>query len=134
MAEERVYTIPLRDAWNSAYHKRAKKAIRIIKEFAMKHMKVEKVKITTALNHKIWERGNAHPPRKIKVIIRKDGEKAVVDLFIEKDVKKEIEESQTLEEQQLKEDEVKQQESVVSDEKKEEKPKEEKKEENSEKQ
>ena len=94
MVEERVYVIPLRDAWNSAYHKRAKKAMRIIKEFTMKHMKVEKVKISTQVNHKIWERGNAHPPRKIKVVIKKEDKEALVDLFVDKDNKVEDEERQ----------------------------------------
>ena len=64
---ERVYVVPLKRAWNSAYHKRTRKAVRMLKEFASRHMKSEVVLVDKDLNNYIWRRGNANPPRKIKV-------------------------------------------------------------------
>ncbi len=64
---EKVYTIPLRDAWKGPCKKRAKKCMYVIREFVKRHMKTEKVKIGTALNHEIWKRGIKNPPRKLKV-------------------------------------------------------------------
>ncbi len=77
---ERTYIVPLRGAWNSAYHKRTKRAIRILREFASRHMKVDKeeVYIHPVLNRKIWARGNANPPRKIRVVMRKTSEGRVL--------------------------------------------------------
>jgi len=66
-ATQRVYTIPLREAWKGAYKRRAKKAIIFIKAFITRHMKAENVKIGTELNHAVWERGIKNPPRKVKV-------------------------------------------------------------------
>ena len=43
---ERVYTIPLRDAYTAPRKKRAKVAMRIVREFIKRHMKVEVVKIS----------------------------------------------------------------------------------------
>ena len=65
--DEKVYTIPLRDAWKGPCKKRAKKCMYVIREFVKRHMKTEKVKIGTALNHEIWCRGIKNPPRKLKV-------------------------------------------------------------------
>ncbi|MCK5698241.1 MAG: 60S ribosomal protein L31 [Candidatus Aenigmarchaeota archaeon] len=64
---EKVYTIPLRDAWKGPCKKRAKKCLYVIREFVKRHMKTEKVKVGTALNHEIWCRGIKNPPRKLKV-------------------------------------------------------------------
>ncbi len=77
---ERVYVVPLKKAWNSAYHKRTKRAIRILKEFASRHMKsdVENVYIDPVLNRIIWSRGNANPPRRIQVVMRKTSSGKVV--------------------------------------------------------
>ncbi|MHA1596594.1 MAG: 50S ribosomal protein L31e [Candidatus Asgardarchaeia archaeon] len=74
---ERVYTVPL---WKFIYkpkNKRAKKAISILKEFMMRHMKGEHVIITPEVNEKIWERGIEKPPRRIRVRATKDTEGVV---------------------------------------------------------
>ena len=74
---EREYIIPLRRKVNKAVrYKRAKKAIRVIREFLAKHMKVEyrdlkMVKVDRWLNEEIWFRGIKKPPAKIKVIAKK---------------------------------------------------------------
>ncbi|HDD42365.1 MAG TPA: 50S ribosomal protein L31e [Nitrososphaeria archaeon] len=69
---ERLYTIPLRDAYEASKTRRAKKAIRIIEEFARRHMKGENVKISEGVNKAVWSRGAEKPPRRITVLMRKD--------------------------------------------------------------
>ena len=70
---EREYIVPLRKgAQKVPRYKRAKKAIKVLKQFLAKHMKVEnrdisKVKIDRYLNQEIWFRGIKKPPAKIKV-------------------------------------------------------------------
>ncbi|MEM1574981.1 MAG: 50S ribosomal protein L31e [Nitrososphaerota archaeon] len=74
---EREYIIPLRDVWEAPKKKRAKKAIRIIKDFAKRHMKAEEIKISEKVNELIWSRGIEKPPRKIKVVMKKDKDNIV---------------------------------------------------------
>ena len=66
---ERIINIPLRATKMAPRTKRAKRAIKEIRENIMRHMKVaeEKVWIDTALNEKIWERGIQNPPSRISV-------------------------------------------------------------------
>lgn len=70
---EREYIIPLREKVRSVpRYKKTNKAIRTIKEFLVRHMKIrdkdlKKVKIDKYLNQAIWQRGIKHPPNKIKV-------------------------------------------------------------------
>lgn len=65
---ERTYNIPLRKEWLKVpRYKRAKKAVKAVKEFLMKHMKSEDVKIGKRLNLKLWEHGIKNPPHHIKV-------------------------------------------------------------------
>lgn len=63
---EKVYTIPLSDVYSQPWSKRARKAVRMVKEFLQKHTKKE-VKIASDVNNEIWSRGMKHPPRKIRV-------------------------------------------------------------------
>lgn len=67
MEEEKVYTIPLRDALKSARKDRAAKAVKIVKEYLKKHLNVNEVNINPDLNGEIWERGAEKPPSKIRV-------------------------------------------------------------------
>lgn len=71
---ERIYTIPLGKAYESARNKRAPKAIKILRDFAVKHMKAEdgNVFLSEALNKYIWQRSIQKPPRKVKVRLIKD--------------------------------------------------------------
>ena len=71
MAEEKVFTIPLRKAWRTTRKRRAKKAITIIKEFLERHMKGE-VKIGKSINESIWARGIQNPPRRVRIHATKD--------------------------------------------------------------
>lgn len=81
MATERTYVIPLRKEWlKTVKYKRAKKAVRAIKEFLMRHMKaaeMEKVKIGTYLNLELWKHSIKRPPSRVKITATKD-DKGVV--------------------------------------------------------
>ena len=65
--EERIYTIPLRDAKKVARWKRSKRAVEEVRKFLRRHTKASVVVIDPALNEKIWERGAEKPPSKIRV-------------------------------------------------------------------
>jgi large subunit ribosomal protein L31e len=85
IVEERFYTIPLGKAWVAPRNRRAPRAIRIIRDFIRKHMKLEagkekedeeveqkKIIISNEVNEKIWSKGIEKPPRKIRVRAVKD--------------------------------------------------------------
>jgi len=75
---ERVYTINLGKVLLSPNNQRAKRAINMIREFAVHHMKSENVKIEEDVSHLVWARGIRHPPRKIRVKLTKDDDGAVL--------------------------------------------------------
>jgi len=70
---EREYIVPLRKGWLKVpEYKRASKAIKTLKEFLAKHMKVydrdlRKIKLDILLNNEIRFRGMRKPPARIKV-------------------------------------------------------------------
>lgn len=74
---EREYVVPLRRyTLTVPKYKRAKKAIRVLKEFMVKHMQIRdrdlsKVKLDINLNNEIWFRGIKKPADKIKVKAKK---------------------------------------------------------------
>lgn len=74
---EREYIIPLRREWLKVpQYKRANKAVKAIKEFLVRHMKVydrdlRKIKIDILLNNELRFRGMRKPPAKIKVKAKK---------------------------------------------------------------
>jgi len=77
---EREYTIPLREKCRSvAIYKKTPKAIKTVKEFLARHMKVEnrdlnKIKLDRFVNEALWARGIKKPLHKIKVkAVKKDG-------------------------------------------------------------
>jgi len=74
----RIYTVPLRDAWKASRKRRAERAINLLRSFAMRHMKSDKVKISEEVNELIWERSIQKPPRRIKVLMEKDKDGVVV--------------------------------------------------------
>ncbi|MBA7666102.1 hypothetical protein ES703_74179 [subsurface metagenome] len=77
---EKEYIIPLRIKWKKVpRYKRTNKAIKAIKEFLVRHMKIrdrdlKKVKIDKYLNEVVWSRGIKNPPFKIKVRAIKKGD------------------------------------------------------------
>ncbi|MEM2108417.1 MAG: 50S ribosomal protein L31e [Candidatus Bathyarchaeia archaeon] len=85
MVEERIYTIPLVKALARPPNKRAPRAIQLIREFIIRHMKLEipveaeeekeelpKLVISNEVNEKVWNKGIEKPPRKIRVRAAKD--------------------------------------------------------------
>jgi large subunit ribosomal protein L31e len=79
---ERVYNVPLRREWlKTPKYKRAKKAVKALHEFMMKHMKSQNVKIGKYANLKIWEHGMRNPPHHINVkAIKYDNNEVFVEL------------------------------------------------------
>lgn len=93
IVEERLYTIPLGRAWISPRKKRAPRAMRLIKSFVERHMKmrgggseegteeVGRLVISNEVNEKVWSRGIEKPPRKIRVRLAKDKE-GIVTVYL----------------------------------------------------
>ncbi len=83
---EREYIIPLRVEWRKVpRYKRAAKAIKAIREFLVRHMKIydkdlNKIKIDKYLNEFVWIRGIKKPPHKIKVKAIRNKENIKVEL------------------------------------------------------
>ncbi len=88
---ERIYTVPLSRAWITARHKRTRRAVKILREFAEKHMKSEEIKIDTELNERLWNRGITRPPRRITVKMEKDEDGVVTISLPEEKVEAEPE-------------------------------------------
>jgi len=130
---ERTYIIPLRKEWLKApMHKRAKKAVRAIRQFLARHMRAEinDTKIEKWLNRALWERGIKRPMAKIKVKVTKD-DKGIVraELAELPDYAKKIEAKEKAREEKLKSKKAEEKKEEVAEKKIEEKAKEEIKEE-----
>lgn len=81
---ERIYNVPLRKGFQKAVrYKKAKKAVKTLKEFLARHMKVDikNVKIGPIVNEKIWERGIKKPPHHVKVTAIKEDDIVKAELF-----------------------------------------------------
>jgi large subunit ribosomal protein L31e len=67
--EERVVTVPLRDVQAEAKHKRADKAMSLIRSHLAQHFSVEEdaVRLDPSINEAVWSRGRKKPPSKIRV-------------------------------------------------------------------
>ena len=78
---EKEYVIPLAKKCKVVpRYKKTNKAVRVIKEFLVRHMKIrdrdlKKIKIDNYLNEALWFRGIKKPPKKIKVRAVKESEK-----------------------------------------------------------
>ncbi len=72
MAEEKIFTIPLREAYDKPRTKRAKIAVNIVKDFLIKHMKSKNVRLGKSINENIWSRSIQKPPRRIRVHVVKE--------------------------------------------------------------
>ena len=86
IVNEREFIVPLRrQILKVQRHKRTPKAIKALKQFIAKHMKVpnrdlKKIKLDGFLNEELWYRGIKNPPTKIKVNAKRDGENIRVTL------------------------------------------------------
>ena len=86
IVEERIYTVPLGKALIMPPRKRSPRAIRMLRSFIIKHMKMAAKKpeegeeeeelptltISNEVNEKMWARGIEKPPRKIRIRAAKD--------------------------------------------------------------
>jgi len=100
--EERIYTIPLLRAKMAPRTRRAKKAIKIIREFLAKHTKAETIKIDKSINEAIWTRGIRKVPSKIRVKAVKVEEEVwayTPESEIRREEEKEVEEKKEIEEE-----------------------------------
>ena len=74
------FTIPLGKGFRQTVrYKKTPKAIKLIKKFLARHMKIydrnlKKIKLDKYLNEFIWSRGIRNPPSKIRVKVVRDGE------------------------------------------------------------
>jgi large subunit ribosomal protein L31e len=68
----RVYMVPLRRAFEAPPYRRTKVAIRVIRDFTVRHMKASDVKIKEDVNERIWARGIKNPPRRIRLEMERD--------------------------------------------------------------
>ena len=84
IVEEKFYTISLGKAWIAVPKKRAPRAVRMIRDFVKRHMKLEareeleeeeepkRLIISNEVNERVWRRGIEKPPRKVRVRAAKD--------------------------------------------------------------
>ena len=97
IVEERVYTIPLAKAWIGPPRKRSPRAMRIVRSFIWKHMKLsvrgegeeeeepKRLVIDNEVNERVWSRGGEKPPRNVRVRAAKDKEGNVTVYLAEGD-------------------------------------------------
>jgi large subunit ribosomal protein L31e len=78
VVEERLYTFPFRKVWATPRGKRTPRAVRMLKEYVRRHMKVDTVIISNEINEQIWSRGISKPPRSLKIRVVKDKEGKVI--------------------------------------------------------
>ena len=74
---EASYVIPLRKVFNAPKTKRARRAVQEVRNFSRRHAKVDDVIVSEEVNEKIWKH-SLNIPRRIEVILRKEGEGKVV--------------------------------------------------------
>ncbi len=82
-AIERTYNVPLRKEYRKAPNwKRTPKAVVALKEFLVRHMKSEDIRIGNDVNRLIWQHGIQNPPHHVKITAKKDDKGVVmVSLF-----------------------------------------------------
>jgi len=78
IVEEKFYTVNLRDVWNAPRKKRAPKAVKTLRDFVKRNMKVDNIKVSNEINEKIWTRSLQKPPRRLKIRAVKDKEGQVI--------------------------------------------------------
>jgi large subunit ribosomal protein L31e len=121
---ERIYTIPLGDAFRKPRNQRAPRAVKLLREFAAKHMKADgRVVVSEMLNMFIWERSIQKPPRHVKVRLIKDEGEVRAYLADEKIEEPKKEEKKEEKKPEAKKEEPKKPTEKKAEPKKEEKPK-----------
>ena len=91
MADERIYTIPLRKEFQKVkIYQRAKKAVKATRQFLIRHMKTENVLIGKYLHEELMSHGRKHPPPRVQVRVWKEGEKVKAVLVGAPEEKQEV--------------------------------------------
>jgi large subunit ribosomal protein L31e len=83
---ERLYTIPLGKAYETIPKKRVKRAVRLVHDFIVRHMKVDEeseLSLDPPLNEFLWSRGIEKPPRRVRVRVTKDKDGLVKAYLVE---------------------------------------------------
>ncbi|MBI5224236.1 hypothetical protein HY989_00020 [Candidatus Micrarchaeota archaeon] len=77
---ERIFIVPLSDAFKKPAMQRSNYAIKFLKKYLTRHMKAQEgnVKISLILNNFIRKRGSGRPVKKIKIKATKDKEGIVI--------------------------------------------------------
>jgi large subunit ribosomal protein L31e len=67
--DERVMTVPLRDAKASSGSAAADVAMRIVREHLAQHFSVDEdaVRLDPSINEAVWAQGRTNPPSKLRV-------------------------------------------------------------------
>ncbi|MFH1306918.1 MAG: 50S ribosomal protein L31e [Candidatus Micrarchaeota archaeon] len=89
-----MYIVNLSESYNEVRNKRAGKAVKILRKYLAKHMKVDEknVVISAGVNSLVWRDSVQKPQRKIKIRCIREGEKATAWIIGEEEnVKKEEE-------------------------------------------
>ncbi len=83
---KRIHTIPLYRVYWGRRRNRAKRAIRIIREYVMRHFKqAEEIVISNEVNEFVWSRGIEKPPRRVKVTVEFDPSEKVARVLLAKE-------------------------------------------------
>jgi large subunit ribosomal protein L31e len=81
---EMLFTVPLKDLKLSRTRKRAPHAIKFIKKYVARHMKIDEkdIWVDPRINELIWKRGIEKPPRfvRVKLSMLEEEEKIGVEL------------------------------------------------------
>ncbi len=86
-ADEKIYDVPLRRYFTeSGRRKKAPHAIKGVIKFISKKSRSNNIVIGEDINRSIWARGISKPPAKIRIRVRKDGDRVIAEL-VEKNPK-----------------------------------------------
>ena len=94
-SETRIDTVNVGRAWVTPRYRRTDRVIGMIREFAIKSMKSDEVKLDQDLNRQIWRRGKTNPPRKIRLKLVKDEDGTVVVSLYDEAIKDEQDKSRS---------------------------------------
>ena len=118
---ERIYTVPLGDAYEQTRNKRVPRAVKILRTFIGRHMKAEdeRILISESLNKFLWVRSIQKPPRRVKVrLIKDDG---IIRAYLSDEKVEEPKKKETPKSEAKKEEKKAEEKPAVKTEKKEEK-------------
>lgn len=74
---DRQYVIPLRKALRAPRTKRAPKAVKLVREFLLRHMKGDDVKLGASVNEALWKDGIKNVLPRIKVHAVRDDKNVI---------------------------------------------------------